>query len=81
MAVWVVKGVLRVAQYVAPGRQRATTGDREAKGRVGLKGARSYYERPEGSGGSYRPESLRAASYWRISALRQKIAGPVIPSV
>jgi hypothetical protein len=48
VAVWVVKGVLRVAQYVAPGWQRATTGDREAKGRVGLKGARSYYERPEG---------------------------------
>jgi hypothetical protein len=31
-AVWVVKGILRVAQYVAPGRRRATTSYREAKG-------------------------------------------------
>jgi hypothetical protein len=35
VALWVVKGILGVAQYVASGWRQATTGDREAKG-IGL---------------------------------------------
>jgi len=34
-----------------------------------------------GGGESYRPEPLRVATYWRIPALRRKIAGPVIPFI